>query len=104
MTLIHDQIISVLQSCADKNRPRPMGTAFPIVVGTAISNQPSQGNVSKMFKNGTVQMVTESNVMSMTAGGMTKSDKCMSPIAKFVATTVKQEVRKVEYVKKGSRI
>lgn len=71
-----------------------------IAIGTELGNQVTQDAVYKMVKNATVQMMTQPKALSKITGGFTKSDKIMYSIAKFVAATVKQNERKVEYVEK----
>lgn len=100
MTLIDERIISALQSCTDGNRLSPMGTAISTAVGTAVADQISQGMVSKMVKEEAFQLVRNPEVKTMIAAELTRSDELMSPIAKFVAKSVKQEARNVEYVRK----
>lgn len=70
-----------------------------VAMTTAIGDQVSQGAVSKIVKDATVQMVAKPKVMSIIAGIFTKSDGLMSPIANNVPTTLKKEARNVEYVK-----
>lgn len=67
-----------------------------IALRTGISYQNSQGAVSKMSKDANVQMVAQTEVMWMIAGGLTKNDKIMSPIATVVAISVRPKTRKVE--------
>lgn len=78
-----------------------MGTSVSILLRTAIGDQVSQGAVSKITKDATVQMVVQTKVLSIISGGLTMSDELMWYIAKLVIRAVKQKTRKVEYVKKG---
>lgn len=101
MMLIGDRIISLLQSGVDGNRISLMGTAVSIAVKTAIMNQISHGAASNMVKDAALKMETQPKVVSMIVGGLKKSNKLMSAMLMFVATTVRQEPRKVDLVKKG---
>lgn len=56
--------------------------------------------MSKMAKDATVEIVPQPVVMSVIASELTKCDNLLSPVAKAVQTTIRQEVRKVNYVEK----
>lgn len=54
----------------------------------------------KMVGDSKVQMVTQREVISMIAPGLTKDNGLMSPIVEFVATTARHDVGKAKYVNK----
>lgn len=98
------RMISALRSRTDGSRLGRIGTAVSIAVGTEIGDQVSQGVMFEMVKDAAVEMVAQPKVMSMIAGGLTKSDKLTSPIAKFVVTPVKKKARNLDYVKKEPKM
>lgn len=65
-----------------------MGEAISIAVGTAFGDEANQGAVSETVRIEIIQMVNQSEIISMVAGGLTKSDKRVSFIATFMAKTV----------------
>lgn len=54
----------------------------------------------KVVENAIFEMTAKPKSMSMIAGGLLKSDELMTPIPKFVTTTVENLAMKVEHVKK----
>lgn len=89
MISIEDRIISALRSSVFVSRLSPLKMAVSIDVKTAVGEQVRLWEVSKMVKEATMRIVAQLKVLAIIAGGLTKSDKIMSPIPKFVATTVK---------------
>lgn len=93
MMLSDDRIIFAPRSCADGNQLSPMETAVSM---TSTGDQDSKGVMSKMVKYTSVEMAAQLKVVLMIASGLTKRDKPMSLIAKFVAGSVEKKARKVD--------